>query len=286
MVITLVGPNRFAKIRELHKLLGQNPVVRVTGQEGVAIWTEVIGQASLFGDAPMVVADDLDQEATTSDLQAIADHLQNQSIVSSDQTVVFLFTDNKYENSPLATIVKEGRVLNFPQPTPAKLSLWAQQYAAEQEVVIDKPALPILLQKCNFDQFAVASEIARWSHAKSPRITLANIADIASLNTDANGFDVANALANKNLSQALQSLHTLQRQGLPSQAIIGSLAWKLESMLQKAQISPNQVVQKWTKSQLSQTIKDLYQIDLQSKQGKITHLSIHLEAWLIQSIGG
>ena len=162
MVISLVGPNLFAKHRELQSLVGQSLQQRIYGEDGLAKWYEHLGQSDLFGESPILIAERIFEDLSKRDQETLAEYLVLQGITDSEQKIIFLVEDEKLLNkSQLGSTLAGQKVLRFPQPTAAKVSVWVQLEADRLVVKIQKRLTPRLVDTLGVNQFALKTQLER-----------------------------------------------------------------------------------------------------------------------------
>src|SRR5690606_28590988 len=128
MVISLVGPNPFTRQRELHKIVGSAPSYRIVGEDGLIKWYEQLGQSDLFGQSPSIIADRVVEDLPKPDQKTLAEYLNSQGALASQQQIVFIMENEKsMAKSPLCEMLSRHKILRLPKPDPAKLGLWVQQ---------------------------------------------------------------------------------------------------------------------------------------------------------------
>ena len=283
MVISLVGPNLFAKHRELRSLVGQAVQQRIYGQDGLAKWYEQLGQSDLFGESPTLIAERIFEDLPKRDQETLAEYLAVQGVADSDQKVIFLVEDEKLlGKSQLGSMLTSQKVLRFPRPTAAKLGMWVQLEADRLKVKIDKQLIPRLVDKLGADQFALQTELERWSLHQPAEITEEVLTRLMPLESEADTFGLTTAWEQKNAATTLDALVALRLQGVAEQMIVGMLGWKVESLLLTAHKRGR--VGKWSRGELEAAMSDLYKFDLAVKQGK-SDAEVGLELWLVESMG-
>src|SRR5690606_17837822 len=130
MLITMVGPNSFAKQREVRKLFSGKKYVILYGEDGLPSWFELVGQSDLFGETSAIMAHRLVEDLSKTDQQTLADYLSSQLVTESEQQVVVSVENEKQlSSSPLGTLLTQGKVMKFPQPTLVQLGIWLQMEA-------------------------------------------------------------------------------------------------------------------------------------------------------------
>ena len=283
MVISLVGPNLFAKHRELQSLVGQSLQQRIYGEDGLAKWYEHLGQSDLFGESPILIAERIFEDLSKRDQETLAEYLVLQGITDSEQKIIFLVEDEKLLNkSQLGSTLAGQKVLRFPQPTAAKVSVWVQLEADRLGVKIDKRLIPRLVDTLGVNQFALKTELERWSLHQPAEITEEILSKLMPLESEADTFGLTTAWEQKNGAKTLDALAALRLQGVAEQMIVGMLGWKVESLLLSAYKQGQ--IGKWSKGELETALSDLYKLDLAVKQGKADP-EVGLELWLIESMG-
>lgn len=283
MIISLVGPNLFAKQRELHNLIGVDITHRIFGEDGLSQWYEKLGQSDLFGQSPTVIGERIFEDLNKRDQETLAQYLTDQGAASSEQKITFLVNDEKLLNkSQLGALLGAQKILQFPKPTPAKLNLWVQQESERLGVTINKALIPSLIEKLSANQFALQTELERWSLHQPAEITPSIVQSITPLETDTDTFGLTTAWEQKNPTKVMNALSELRLQGIADQMIVGMLGWKIESLLQGNNRRPQSG--KWTQNQLRQAMLSLFKFDLAVKQGKADP-EVGLELWLLESMG-
>ncbi len=282
MLISLVGPNLFAKQRELQSLLKSTLRQPIYGSDGLASWYEQLGQGDLFGQSPALVAEKVLEDLPKRDQEVLAEYLVTQGAASSSQQIIFLVDDQKSLNkSQLGSLLAQQKLLRFPKPNAAKLQLWVQQEAARLGVVISKSLIQALIDKLGLDQYALQTELERWSLHQPAEITAETIRNLAPLQPETDAFGLTSAWEQKNSAKTLGALSALRLQGTASQMIIGMLGWKVESLLLAT--SHRQRASKWSQTELETAMLNLYQLDIDIKQGKADP-ELGLELWLLESM--
>ena len=283
MLITLVGPNKFAKYRELRIMVGSARQQRILGEDGLARWYEFLGQSDLFGQSPVLVADRIFEDLSKREQEALTEHLTTMGVLTADQSVIFLVDEEKLLNkSRLGSLLSQGKLQRFPKPTLAKLSMWVQQEADRLNVKIDKSLLGEFIQKCGADQFALQTELERWSLHEPAEITADVLQSLMPIESEADTFGLTTAWEQRNISKALQALAALRLQGTAEQVIVGMLGWKVESLLLAS--DGRQRFSQWSYDELKAAMVSLYQFDVAVKQGEIEP-EIGMELWLVGTIG-
>lgn len=283
MLISLVGPNMYAKLRELRAFVGPSSKMRIYGEEGLPKWYEQLGQSDLFGESSVLVAERIFEDLSKHDQEILADYLEVQGATTSDQRIIFLIEDEKWlSKNRLGLMLASQRVLRFPKPTAAKLGIWVQQEAERLGVKISKPLIPRLVDRLGADQFALQTELERWSLHQPAEITEEALSSLVPINNESDTFGLTTTWEQKNVSNSLSVLTALRLQGVADQVIIGMLGWKVESLLLAA--SKGSKVGRWTIDELEAAMVGLYELDFGVKLGKAGY-EVGLELWLAESVG-
>lgn len=263
--------------------MGQALQQRIYGQDGLAKWYEQLGQSDLFGESPVLIAERIFEDLPKRDQETLAEYLTVQGGADSEQKVIFLVEDEKLlGKSQLGSALASQKVLRFPQPTAAKVSVWVQLEADRLGVKIDKRLVPRLVDKLGADQFALQTELERWSLHQPAEITEEALARLMPLESETDTFGLTTAWEQKNAATTLDALAALRLQGVADQMIVGMLGWKIESLLLIAYKRGQ--VGKWSKGELEVAMSNLYKFDLAVKQGK-SDPEVGLELWLVESMG-
>lgn len=275
MIVSLVGPNWFAKQRELRKIAGESPVVKIDAETEMSLWFEEVGQTDLFGQSRTVVAEEVVEKYPSVDQRRLVEHLHGLDAAQSEQQIIFLIESEAKLSSPLGEYVSQHKLMRFPLPTVSQVSVWLGQEAQRMGVVIDKPVASAMAIKFGGDQFALRTELERWALLSDPVISRADVDGMVPLQVEVNNFDVVNSWVAGQSGKALSQLAELRRQGVADQAIIGSFAWKIESLLASTRIPA-----KWSREQLEEAMSGLYRLDLGIKEGQL-EAGVGLELWLV-----
>lgn len=278
MIVVMAGPNQFTKLRERRKMTADGRVVRIYGEDGLAPWYESLGQTDLFGESSSIVGERVLDDLAAADQEKLVEHLT--SIAADNQTQKILFmvhSEAQLNKGALGQYLQQFRIMKFPLPTASQAGIWLQQEAASMGVQIEKPALIAMVDKFGADQFALKTELSRWALLPNSVITRAMVDGMVPLQSDVDNFDVVNSWAKGRSAKAIDQLMALRRQGIGDQAVIGSLAWKLETLLLSAKAPAP-----WTRPHLEEAAMTLHDLDLGIKQGKVP-AALGLELWIIES---
>jgi DNA polymerase-3 subunit delta len=215
---------------------------------------QACGQIPMMGDRRVVVVlraerllkpkrrgkdEDLDgdEDEPPSDLDALADYVQNPSPMT---TLVFAAADVDRTRKAVKTIVKHATVVECWGLKPGKEArgsdLHQARQMAEQMIkkavaeagqVIEPAAARLVAERAGFDIVRLRGDIERLMLYTSgkPGITLADAREIVSAETAQDNWAVTNAIQNGNAREALRQLALAFDAGAVSFQVLGQLAW-------------------------------------------------------------
>ena len=165
-----------------------------------------------------------------------------------------------------------------------------KKFAGQQKGAIDDDAAEELADLCNGDLAAIRTEIAKLATYAGPdhRIQRADVEVLVVAEKKYSVWELADVLANGQLSRALQFLDKLLRDGEPPPALVGAMAWMFRKLLEAQELgrgaSAGQAAgrlgmrretaemalrqaQKISRAQLVKGLRALYEADSRLKSG-------------------
>ena len=301
MLLTLLGPDVFAKEQRLRALNLDNPL-KLTGDDGVQPWMAAIGQADLFGQSRPVVGESLLKGLSAADAKELAKTL---ATVDEGQTVVVLeMAPELPAKDELAQVLATGQVEKFPLPSQGQVVRWLEQEANRLKLNVSKPEMVELAERFGSNRLALQTELEKMALA----VAAGKSVDIASaVGTDepVEAFGLVEAWLQRRPDQAMRRASQLAQQRHSVQSLLGLLEWQVRLLyicltaqrrgedaskwaaaLNFKPFAVSKTVKSmrnWQLTQVEQALSGLFELDLGIKSGKIEP-EVGLELWLVESL--
>lgn len=299
MLVTLLGKDEYAALQRVRQLVGDTLAVRLQASDGVAAIAQSVGQPDLFGDSPPVVIDEIGQ-LKAGDQEQLAATLG--VAVDSDQVVtVVVPADALPSDGPLRRVLEKGSIERLPKPTAAALSQWVKQEAQQRGIRVEMQALTGLIERLGGNKFALINELERLRWADEPALTIDGVGAVEPLNQEDKAFVAADAWLQRRTAVALSVVRRLWRQQVPAVLVVGAFERQARILyLIKRGLGSNQslmaemkvagfaankmsaAARKWTLPQSRQALRDLHDLDLGIKSGRLD-AQAGVERWIIST---
>ncbi|MBI3305487.1 DNA polymerase III subunit delta [Candidatus Parcubacteria bacterium] len=243
MVIFLFGPDTFRSREKLRRVVVQYQdkvpeawgLARFAGGEltGVDIGVALRGN-SLFQRKRLVVFERPDESPAEIQAQLMALLGSRELIESTDTVAVVWFSGSLQKGSDFARLAarKGIRVESFELLGGAPLKRWIGAYARELGATIEAGAVAALVAACGADTWRLALELEKLvSYAAGKAVSTAHVAALVVQPASPHAFALADAVAKRDRSRALELLHEHLEAGDSPQALVGMMAYALRTLV-------------------------------------------------------
>lgn len=211
-------------------------------------------------------------------------------ILNKIETITLVFLEEGTSKGKLNKfITKNGRVIVFDKKKPQELANWAQEYAKENGVIIEKAEAVYLVDLCGSNKQVLANEIMKLvDYVENCRITKDDIDKMCIKTSEVIIFDLTDSYGKKDIKATLKNLENLLENKEPLQKILIMITKHFKSLLlakialeqgknvaTELEISPypakkySEQSKNFSKEELIRIFQELAQLDIDSKVGKI-----------------
>lgn len=211
-------------------------------------------------------------------------------ILNKIETITLVFLEEGTSKGKLNKfITKNGRVIVFDKKKPQELANWAQEYAKENGVIIEKAEAVYLVDLCGSNKQVLANEIMKLvDYVENCRITKDDIDKMCIKTSEIIIFDLTDSYGKKDIKATLKNLENLLENKEPLQKILIMITKHFKSLLlakialeqgknvaTELEISPypakkySEQSKNFSKEELIRIFQELAQLDIDSKVGKI-----------------
>jgi len=270
---------------------------------------DLLSAQGLFSSKRLVIVKNSMLSGSAEKQKDILDFLKSNSALEKDNDSVVVFFENgspKKNGALFKFIVAHSKKQEFVPYNGAHLSNWALAYAKKisTEISFSRNALNLLLASAGNDLYILSNEITKLINYKNDGIiTEDDVALLVKSKVDSTMFETIEALCNGNKNRALALLHEQIAKGEDTFYILSMYTYQIRTLLKigdfywqgmtsapeiaKASKLHPYVVQK-TLSQVrniseekaKQMLRDLAEIDLSAKTGKIDPI-LALDSFII-----
>lgn len=211
-------------------------------------------------------------------------------ILNKIETITLVFLEEGTSKGKLNKfIAKNGKVIVFDKKKPQELANWAQEYAKENGVIIEKAEAVYLVDLCGSNKQVLANEIMKLvDYVENCRITKDDIDKMCIKTSEVIIFDLTDSYGKKDIKATLKNLENLLENKEPLQKILIMITKHFKSLLlakialeqgknvaTELEISPypakkySEQSKNFSKEELIRIFQELAQLDIDSKVGKI-----------------
>lgn len=300
MLKVLVGKDTFGRAKRVSMLVeeaGLAEVVRLDGDSRFVDWQSAIGQASLFGEMPVVVISADRLPDNDGDLVMAV-----RGAVHSGQLVVISIVDWP-KRGPLMDILRAGKVEQFAELSQGQMVRWVMEEAERLELKLGRTMAVRLVEVFDGDRWAIWTELEKWRMAVGDGGLVGDeMLDGLEWVISGKAFRLAEAWAGRQRAESLQELEAAYARGDEVPALIGLLErqGRLMKVCQLADGSPEklasrlglpgfavkktqQQAKRWPGDQLNRALEGLFTLDWAAKTGRIEP-QLGLELWMVETV--
>jgi len=242
-----------------------------------------------------------DEEESKSKKEWLTDDLE-EKILNKIETITLIFLEEGTSKGKLNKLItKNGQVVVFEKKKPQELATWAQNFAKDRGVTLGKLEAVYLVDLCGSNKQVLANEVIKLiDYVENNKIEKADIDKMCIKTSEVIIFDLTDNYGKKDIKATLRSLEDLLENKEPLQKILIMLTKHFKSLLMAkvaleqgksvaAELGINPYPAKkysdqsknFSKEELIRIFKDLAQLDVDSKVGKID-LKIGMQKIIIQ----
>ncbi|MBO5142518.1 MAG: DNA polymerase III subunit delta [Clostridia bacterium] len=230
-----------------------------------------------------------DEDENKSKKEWLTEDLEDK-ILNKIETITLVFLEEGTSKGKLNKLIsKNGKVIVFDKKKPQELATWAQEFAKEAGVSLNKAEAVYLVDLCGSNKQVLVNEIKKLvDYCEDHKITKADIDKMCIKTSEIIIFDLTDSYGKKDIKSTLKNLEDLIENKEPLQKILIMLTKHFKSLLlakvileqgknvaAELGISPypakkySDQSKNFSKDELIRIFKDLAQLDVDSKVGKI-----------------
>mgnify|MGYP003290141799 CR=1 FL=1 len=230
-----------------------------------------------------------DDEDTKGKKEWLTEDLEER-ILDKIETITLVFIEEGTSKGKLNKLIsKNGKVITIDKKKPAELISWIQNYTKEYNVTIEKENASYLVELCGNNKQILENEALKLiDYVESGIIQKEDINKICIKTSEVIIFDLTDSLGKKEINNALKYLEDLLENKEPLQKILIMITKHFKSVLlakvimeqgknvaAELGISPypakkySDQSRNFSKEELIEIFKNLAQLDIDSKIGKI-----------------
>lgn len=223
-------------------------------------------------------------------------------ILNKIETITLVFLEEGTSKGKLNKLItKNGKVIVFDKKKPQELVSWAQDFAKENNATLNKPEAVYLVDLCGSNKQVLVNEINKLiDYSEDKKITKADIDKMCIKTSEVIIFDLTDSYGKKDVKSTLKYLEDLIENKEPLQKILIMITKHFKSLLlakvvleqgknvaTELGINPypakkySDQSKNFSKEELIKIFKELAQLDVDSKIGKID-LKIGLQKIIMQ----
>lgn len=213
-----------------------------------------------------------------------------EKILNKIETVTLVFLEEGTSKGKLNKLItKNGKVIIFDKKKPQELATWVQEFTKNNEVVLGKSEAVYLVDLCGSNKQVLVNEITKLiDYVDNKKITKADIDKMCIKTSEIIIFDLTDSYGKKDIKSTLRNLEDLIENKEPLQKILIMITKHFKSLLLSkialeqgknvaAELGINPYPAKkysdqsknFSKEELIRIFKELAQLDVDSKVGKI-----------------
>ena len=213
-----------------------------------------------------------------------------EKILNKIETVTLVFLEEGISKGKLNKLItKNGKVIVFEKKKPQELTNWVQEFAKENGVTIEKTEAVYLVDLCGSNKQVLANEIMKLvDYVEDNKITKNDIDKMCIKTSEIIIFDLTDSYGKKDIKATLKNLEDLLENKEPLQKILIMITKHFKSLLlakialeqgksvaTELGINPypakkySEQSKNFSKEELIRIFKELAQLDVDSKVGKI-----------------
>lgn len=230
-----------------------------------------------------------DEEESKAKKEWLTEDLEDK-ILNKIETITLVFLEEGTSKGKLNKLVsKNGKVVVLDKKKPQELVMWAQEYAKESSIVLGREEAVYLIDLCGSNKQALVNEITKLiDYIDGNKITKADIDKMCIKTSEVIIFDLTDSYGKKDVKATLKYLEELLENKEPLQKILIMITKHFKSLLlTKIALEQGKSVatelginpypakkysdqsKNFSKKELTRIFKDLAQLDVDSKIGKI-----------------
>lgn len=230
-----------------------------------------------------------DDDESKSKKEWLTEDLENK-IINKIDTITLVFIEEGSSKGKLNKLVsKYGKVISFEKKKPQELAKWAQEYAHEYGIELEKADAVYLVDLCGNNKQVLSNEILKLiDYVENKKITKADIDKMCIRTSEVIIFDMTDSFGRKDIKATLKNLDDLIENKEPLQKILIMITKHFKSLLLAKEIleqgknvatelgiNPYPAMKystqckNFSKEDLIRIFKELAQLDIDSKVGKI-----------------
>lgn len=213
-----------------------------------------------------------------------------EKIIDKIETITLVFIEEGTSKGKLNKLItKNGKVIVFDKKKPQELASWAQEYAKQTGATLNKLEAVYLVDLCGSNKQVLVNEINKLiDFSEDKKITKADIDKMCIKTSEVIIFDLTDSYGKKDIKSTLKYLEDLIENKEPLQKILIMITKHFKSLLLAkvvleqgksvaAELGINPYPAKkysdqsknFSKEELVRIFKELAQLDVDSKIGKI-----------------
>lgn len=230
-----------------------------------------------------------EEDDTKSKKEWLTEDLE-EKILNKIETITLVFIEEGTSKGKLNKLIsKNGKVIVLDKKKPSELASWVQDYAKENNAVLNKPEAVYLVDLCGSNKQTLVNEINKLiDYSDDNKITREAIDKMCIKTSEVIIFDLTDSYGKKDIKATLKNLEDLIENKEPLQKILIMLTKHFKSLLLSkvileqgksvaAELGINPYPAKkysdqsknFSKEELIKIFKELAQLDVDSKVGKI-----------------
>lgn len=230
-----------------------------------------------------------DDDENKSKKEWLTDDLE-EKILNKIETITLVFLEEGTSKGKLNKLItKNGKVIVFEKKKPQELATWAQGFCKENGITLEKSDAVYLVDLCGSNKQVLVNEILKLiDYIDSSKITKEDIDKMCIKTSEVIIFDLTDSYGKKDIKSTLKNLEDLLENKEPLQKILIMITKHFKSLLlaktaleqgksvaAELGISPypakkySDQSKNFSKEELIRIFKELAQLDVDSKVGKI-----------------
>ena len=230
-----------------------------------------------------------DEEEVKNKKEWLTEELE-EKILNKIETITLVFLEEGTSKGRLNKLItKNGKVVLFEKKKPQELASWVQEFAKAKECSIGKAEATYLVDLCGSNKQTLSNEIIKLvDYVENKKIAKEDIDKMCIRSSEIIIFDLTDSYGRKDIKGTLRNLEDLIENKEPLQKILIMITKHFKNLLltkvalehgksvaTELAVSPypakkySEQSKNFSKEELIKTFKELAQLDIDSKIGKM-----------------